>query len=150
MSGETYQAIFDAVRSKLTGGDIGQVVADIAREKLDISFAVDQIKQEFVIAAMSMAAPSAIYRPVLTQDGDRWLAIYGTLPTGVVGTGETPAKAMADFDVAWHKAAVAPPPRPKAYQTQCPHSLTGFHVWGRHGVCRNCGQLPKVQEFNRT
>jgi len=32
---------------------------------------------------------------------DSYQAIYGDLPTGVVGTGETPTKAMAAFDQAW-------------------------------------------------
>jgi hypothetical protein len=53
--------------------------------------------------------PHVLMRPTLIQDGNAWLAIYGDLPTGVVGTGSTPAEAMADFDAAWTKPAVAPP-----------------------------------------
>lgn len=49
--------------------------------------------------------PHVIMRPSLTQDGNAWLAIYGDLPTGVVGTGSTPAEAMADFDDAWNRKA---------------------------------------------
>lgn len=52
--------------------------------------------------------PHVLMRPTLIQDGNAWLAIYGDLPTGVVGTGETPAAAMADFDEAWNKKAVVP------------------------------------------
>lgn len=53
--------------------------------------------------------PHVLMRPTLVQDGNAWLAIYGDLPTGVVGTGKTPAEAMADFDQAWTRPAVAPP-----------------------------------------
>lgn len=60
--------------------------------------------------------PHVLMRPALIQDGNAWLAIYGDLPTGVVGTGTTPAEAMADFDAAWTRpartpAAAAAPPR---------------------------------------
>lgn len=53
--------------------------------------------------------PHVLMRPTLIQDGDAWLAIYGDLPTGVVGTGSTPQDAMYDFDQAWSRKAVAPP-----------------------------------------
>lgn len=53
--------------------------------------------------------PHVLMRPALVQDGNAWLAIYGDLPSGVVGTGATPAEAMADFDAAWTRPAVAPP-----------------------------------------
>jgi hypothetical protein len=36
------------------------------------------------------------------QDGNAWLAIYGDLPSGVVGSGDSPELAMADFDRAWY------------------------------------------------
>lgn len=52
--------------------------------------------------------PHVLMRPTLIQDGNAWLAIYGDLPTGVVGTGKTPAEAMADFDAAWNRPARTP------------------------------------------
>lgn len=69
-----------------------------------VSFAADQIKvgfQQDVIQELSR--PCVIHKPSLSKDGDKWLAILGDLPTGVVGVGDTPAKAMWDFDRAWHK-----------------------------------------------
>ena len=45
--------------------------------------------------------PHVVMRPEVTKDGNAWLCIYGDLPTGVVGCGETPEKACADFDRAW-------------------------------------------------
>jgi len=52
--------------------------------------------------------PHVLMRPTLIQYGNAWLAIYGDLPTGVVGTGSTPAEAMADFDAAWTLPARTP------------------------------------------
>ena len=59
-------------------------------------------------AEIKRQLPHVLMRPALIQDGNAWLAIYGDLPTGVVGTGSTPAEAMADFDVAWTRPARAP------------------------------------------
>lgn len=50
-------------------------------------------------------APSAIYRPAISKDGDQWCALYGdNLQDGVAGFGDTPELAMADFDKNWRKA----------------------------------------------
>lgn len=52
--------------------------------------------------------PSTMYRPTLTQDGDKFIALLGpNLQEGVVGVGETPQKAMLDFDRAFCAPAVA-------------------------------------------
>lgn len=58
------------------------------------------------LVAAEQTRPSVLHRPTLTQDGNAWLAVYGDFPTGVVGCGDTPAVAMADFDAAWSKLAV--------------------------------------------
>lgn len=48
--------------------------------------------------------PSAIYRPAISKDGDKWCALYGdNLQDGVCGFGDTPELAMADFDKNWRK-----------------------------------------------
>lgn len=47
-------------------------------------------------------APSAVYRPNLSIDGDQYCALLGAdLQTGVAGFGDTPEAAMADFDKSW-------------------------------------------------
>lgn len=99
---DSYQAIYDAVRSKISGGDIGSAIREIAQNAFDISWAKDAIKTEFLNVAYELQRPSVIFRPALSQDGNAWLAIYGDLPTGVVGTGNTPAEAMVAFDNAWN------------------------------------------------
>lgn len=101
---DSYQAIYDAVRSKISGGDIGSAVREIVQNAFDISWEKDAVKTEFLNVAHEMQRPSTIYRPELSQDGDAWLAIYGDLPTGVVGAGKTPAEAMLAFDKAWYGA----------------------------------------------
>lgn len=56
-------------------------------------------------AAALHAAPSAIYRPAISKDGDKWCALYGdNLQDGVAGFGDTPAAAMYDFDKNWNAA----------------------------------------------
>lgn len=91
MNNEIYRGAFDALMG------------------CNIAHFVEQSANEFSNVLCDYAKPSAIYRPVLTQDGNAWLAVYGDLPTGVVGCGDTPADAMADFDRSWNKKAVAPP-----------------------------------------
>ncbi len=46
--------------------------------------------------------PSVLFRPRLSIDGNQWCALYGdNLQDGVAGFGDTPEKAMEDFDSAW-------------------------------------------------
>ena len=52
--------------------------------------------------ANAHTAPSAVYRPKLTLDGNQWCALYGIdLVQGIAGFGDTPEKAMEDFDRQW-------------------------------------------------
>lgn len=52
--------------------------------------------------AAFMCRPSVMLGVKPVQDGNAWLAIYGDLPSGVVGSGDSPELAMADFDRAWY------------------------------------------------
>lgn len=100
-----YQAIYDAVRSKISGGNIGEVVERVASNAFDMSHMMAVIQQEFGVAAAEMARPSVVYRPALRLDGTKWMALYGdNLMDGCAGFGDTPAQAMAAFDVAWFTA----------------------------------------------
>lgn len=46
--------------------------------------------------------PHVIYKPKLFPDGNQWCALLGdNIQVGVCGFGDTPAKAMYAFDVAW-------------------------------------------------
>jgi hypothetical protein len=102
---DTYQPIYDAVRSRLSNGDIGQAVESALRDA-NISHYVECastiIGYEVSKTMDCYRAPSAIYRPTLSLDGNQWCALYGdNLQVGCAGFGDTPALAMAAFDAAW-------------------------------------------------
>src|SRR4051812_9699864 len=102
--GDSYQAIYDAVRSKISGGNIGDAVRDVAFQAFDISNAVAFVQQELCSAAYEMARPSVLFKPALSVDGDKWCALLGAdLQVGVAGFGETPSAAMLAFDQAFNK-----------------------------------------------
>lgn len=102
---DSYQPIYDAVRSRISGGNIDEAVREGMRDA-NISWYLEQIRQEFANAAMELQRPSVVFKPTLTKDGNAWIALFGANPQeGVVGCGETPAQAMRDFDNNWHKAA---------------------------------------------
>lgn len=102
---DSYQAVYDAVRSRFSGCDVAAAIRDGVH--LDGSFAIHGVAQEAYTAIAqvqeSMTAPSAIYRPRIGLDGNQWCALYGdNLQDGVAGFGDTPAAAMADFDRNWN------------------------------------------------
>lgn len=76
-----------------------RVQPDLARALEIAAEAVCEVIEDLVSA---YTRPSVLYRPTLSKDGDKWIALYGEdLQSGVVGTGPTPAVAMQDFDEAW-------------------------------------------------
>ena len=97
---DNYQAVYDAVRSKWGYIDSGVLMDRIARCfdcGQQISSVVEGIGYE-------QCRPSTIMRPKLSIDGNQWCALYGdNLQDGVAGFGDSPAKAMQDFDNSWHK-----------------------------------------------
>ena len=92
----SYQAIYDAVRSQISGGDIGAAVESVLR--------AENIGHYATMAAESIRAAAGEYeRPRIYVDGDKWCALYGDdLQCGVAGFGDSPAEAMLDFDACWH------------------------------------------------
>lgn len=101
---DTYQAVYDAVRSRITGFDGYQLALEIA-EKFDISHAVEMVKYSYQCAAAAQERPSVLYRPSLSFQGDQWCALYGEdIQSGVAGFGDTPSEAMAAFDDTWHSS----------------------------------------------
>ena len=98
---DSYQPIYDAVRSRLSGCDVGETVRAAIRE-VNMSHYIEQAAHRIIDAAANYDLPSAIYRPKLSIDGNQWCALYGTdLQDGVAGFGDSPADAMNDFDRAW-------------------------------------------------
>lgn len=102
---DSYQAIYDAVRSRISGCSAYEAVESAARNAFDMGNMRDILTQEFCIAAQEMQRPSVLYRPSLSLDGAMWCALYGDdLMDGVAGFGETPAAAMTAFDQAFYHA----------------------------------------------
>lgn len=83
---DSYQPIYDAASLQLGG----------------LSYIAQHVQQEVYRVSEAMTAPHVLMRPALALDGTMWCALYGeNLMDGVAGFGETPAKAMAEFDAAW-------------------------------------------------
>lgn len=99
---DSYQAIFDAVRSRITNGDVGSAV-ESAMNNANIGHYFQMAANFMTEQFADYSRPSAIYRPRLAKDGNAWIACYGdNLAEGVVGCGDTPEKAMRDFDKNWY------------------------------------------------
>jgi hypothetical protein len=97
------QEIYDAVRSRISGGNIAEAVERAIRDA-DIHHSAQAAAYSIQCAAAAYLEPSAIYRPSLAPDGNKWCALYGeNLMEGVAGFGDTPAEAMAAFDKAWRE-----------------------------------------------
>lgn len=98
------QAIYDAVRSRISNGDVGAAVERVAYEALDISYAKAMLQEQIAAVGYEMVRPSVLYRPSISLDGNCYCALYGEdLMSGCAGFGETMADAMADFDQNWWK-----------------------------------------------
>lgn len=101
---ETYQAIYDAVRSKIGNGDIGSAVESAMRDA-NLGHYVGMAAESVRCVAAEYERPSVMFRPGLSIDGDQWCALYGdNLQDGVAGFGPSPEKAMRDFDRNWETA----------------------------------------------
>jgi hypothetical protein len=100
---DSYQATYDAVRSRVSNCDVGAAIRDAC--SIDASHAIACVQQEFCNAASDMQRPSVLYRPAISIDGDKWCALYGNnLQDGVAGFGNSPDAAMTDFDKNWRIA----------------------------------------------
>lgn len=101
---DSYQAIYDAVRSRISGGNVGEAIERVAFQQFDISHSQVMIRDRLAGVLYDYGEPSAIYRPKLSIDGSYWCALYGeNLQDGVAGFGKSPGEAMADFNKAWVK-----------------------------------------------
>ncbi|AYJ74315.1 hypothetical protein phiE131_049 [Burkholderia phage phiE131] len=100
---DTYQAIYDATRSRIHGGDVGQALETALRDAFgNADHVIRCAMQDASTSFAEHGRPSAVYRPSLGIDGNKWCALYGpNLMEGVCGFGDSPAEAMADFDKNW-------------------------------------------------
>ena len=99
---DSYQAIYDAVRSRIGNGDIGGAVRDVAFHAFDISHDKAMIRDQLMSWTWELQRPAVLFRPAISLDGNMWCALYGdNLQDGVAGFGRSPEEAMADFDKNW-------------------------------------------------
>lgn len=100
---DSYQAVYDAVRSRFHGCDAGQAIESVVRDAFGMtSHHLACVASEFMTAAYEQQRPSVLMRPSISLDGNQWCALYGdSLQDGVAGFGDSPALAMAAFDRAW-------------------------------------------------
>jgi len=99
---DSYQAVYDAVRSRISGCDVGSAV-ELAMRDAGFGEAAFAARQAIQQAVSAYESPSAIYRPTLTIDGNQWCALYGdNLQDGVAGFGGSPYAAMGDFNKNWY------------------------------------------------
>ena len=99
---DSYQAIYDAVRSRISGGDISGAVRDVLFQQMDISMLKAHAQQEIYAVSHEYQRPSVVFRPRIFPDGNMWCALLGDdLASGVCGFGPSPAEACAEFDKAW-------------------------------------------------
>lgn len=106
---DSYQPIYDAVRSRISGGDVSQAMESVLRECFGMAHHLMQcVAQEYTCAVQEQQRPSVLMRPSISLDGNQWCALYGDgLQNGVAGFGDSPDKAMRDFDAQWIAALAA-------------------------------------------
>lgn len=120
-----YQAVYDAVRSRISNGDIGHAVSQAMRDA-NLSHYAERAMNSAQEAAGEWSRPSVLMRPALSNDGNMWCALYGeNLQDGVAGFGESPYRAMADFDRNWAtklpaRPGVQPPTAPITFDPERP------------------------------
>lgn len=137
-----YQPIYDAVRSRISGGDIGRAVESALREA-NLSHYADMASRAAQEAASEHMRPSVLFRPTLAADGNMWMALLGgNLQEGVAGFGETPAKAMYAFDDAFWREQT---PRAIQLAKATTHAETGS-VGTPEGVHQNPAQQEQAND----
>jgi hypothetical protein len=100
---DSYQAIYDAVRSQISGGDIGGAIENAVRNE-NIGHYASMMAETFRGVMSEHERPSVLFKPTLSLDGDKWCALYGkNLAIGLAGFGDSPEQAMRDFDSSWCK-----------------------------------------------
>ncbi len=79
---------------------------DSANLKSQLSFEADKehMNRMHIIVEQQEFNLFSIIKPKLYKDGNQWCCLYGEdIMEGIVGFGETPYKAVWDWQSAWHK-----------------------------------------------
>ncbi len=77
---------------------LDRTLETISNAMFAVRDAVSEIRSQYL-------APSVLYKPTISVDGNQWCVLYGPdLQNGVAGFGDSPAKAMEDFDRNWYSS----------------------------------------------
>jgi len=100
---DTYQAVYDAVRSRFNGCDTSQTVESAISNAFSNMYVIPEVVRCCISeVAIEMMRPFFLLKPKMFPDGDQWCALYGdNLQEGVAAFGETPEKAAVQFDIEW-------------------------------------------------
>jgi hypothetical protein len=78
---DSHQAIYEAVRSRISGCDSRQAIESAMRSVFDLGNAIPRIFEDVIFAVAdireSSTRPSVLYRPAISIDGNQWCALYG-------------------------------------------------------------------------
>lgn len=99
---ETYDAVYAAVRSRLSGCDIGSAVDSALRDAFDFSWQKARIEQDISCAVEEHGRPCMVLRleaKLVGVSPDVWRVEHGD----VRGAGSTPAAAYTAFDQCFYK-----------------------------------------------
>ena len=107
---DSYQAVYDAVRSRISNGDVGAAVENAVREQnwsFYLEGARNSIEESATAVRNELVRPSVLFRPALSMDGNQHCALYGSnLQEGIAGFGDSAEEAMRDFDKNWARKSV--------------------------------------------
>lgn len=78
-------------------------------------FAAEIAQEQIGWVGLQWSRPSTVHRPMLTKDGNAWIALLGeNIQVGVVGCGASPAEAMDNFDREFYAKETQPVTPPLA------------------------------------
>jgi len=99
---DSYQPIYDAVRSKISGGDISQAAESVLRECFGMADHRIQCAMQDIV--YEYCRPHVIHKPKLSMDGDKYCFLFGeNMQEGIAGFGDSVSEAASDFDNNWIK-----------------------------------------------
>lgn len=97
----TYQAVYDATRSKIQGGSVQDAIENAFRDS-GFSHYAQQAFYQWQIEAQEQSKPHVLMKPKIYIDGNEWCALYGeNIQDGIAGFGSSPADATDNFDNEW-------------------------------------------------
>lgn len=118
---DSYQTVYDATRSKISNGDVGNAIERVMSEA-NIGWHFEKVAAAAHVHFSEMFAestrPSVLYRPTLGIDGNQFFFLYGSnLMEGCAGFGDTAALAALDFDNNWLQMKLPAPPTQETERT---------------------------------